>query len=257
MIELKTPGEIDAMRAAGGVVAGVLDEVRKAATVGSSLLELDEIARTVMHEARAGSSFLDYQPGFAPTPYPSVICTSVNDVMLHGIPTRYRLRDGDLLSVDAGFHLDGWHGDAATSFVVGDQRAADTAMIATAEQALAAGIAAAQPGATLGDIAHAITSVVRPAGYGMQADFAGHGIGRAMHEEPFVPNVGVAGRGFRLRPGLVVAIEPSLMAGGDDGYRVEADGWSLSSGDGSRSAHVEHTIAITENGPEVLTRPLP
>jgi methionyl aminopeptidase len=255
VIELKTPREIEAMRRAGKVVAAVHDEVRERAAVGVSLRELDEIARKVIEGAGAGSSFLGYRPHFATTPYPGVVCTSVNEVMLHGLPTSYRLGDGDLLSVDCGAHLDGWHADAARSYVVGEPRQSDLDLIASAEAALAAGIEAAQPGARLGDVGHATSVVVRGAGYGLQSDFAGHGIGRAMHEDPFVPNEARPGRGLRLRPGLVIAIEPSVMAGGDDGYRIGPDGWSVITADGSRGAHVEHTVAITEDGPRILTLP--
>ena len=255
MIELKTAPEIEAMRAAGRVVATVHAEVRAHAAPGVSLLELDEVARKVIDGAGAGSSFLGYHPRFGATPYPGVICTSVNEIMLHGLPTTYRLRDGDLLSVDCGAHVDGWHADAAVSFVVGTARAEDLELIETAERTLAAGIAAAQPGGHMGDIGHAMATIGREAGYGMQNDFGGHGIGRAMHEEPFVPNDGRPGRGFRLQPGLVIAIEPSLMAGGHDGYHMADDGWSLVTDDGSRSVHVEHTVAITDEGPRVLTLP--
>ncbi|TDD67532.1 type I methionyl aminopeptidase [Jiangella aurantiaca] len=255
MIELKTAAEIESMRAAGRVVAAVHAEMRAHAAPGVSLAELDELARKVIDGAGAGSSFLGYHPRFGATPYPGVICTSVNEIMLHGLPTSYRLRDGDLLSVDCGAHVDGWHADAAISFVVGTAAAADLALIETAERTLAAGIAAAQPGAHMGDIGHAMSAVGRAAGYGMQNDFGGHGIGRAMHEEPFVPNEGRPGRGLRLQPGLVIAIEPSLMAGGRDGYHMADDGWSLVTDDGSRSVHVEHTVAITEDGPRILTLP--
>lgn len=253
MVELKTPNEIDTMAEAGRVVASVHAAVQAKATPGVSLRELDEIARQVMHEAGAGSSFLGYHPSFGAMPFPGVICTSVNGTMLHGLPTTYRLRDGDLLSIDAGAHIDGWHADAAVSFVVGQPSEADLALIRTTEDMLAAGIAAAVPGGRLGDIGHAMAPVGRAAGYGMQNDFAGHGIGRAMHEEPFVPNLGRPGRGWPLRPGMVIAIEPSLMAGGSDDYRMDADGWSVCSADGSRTAHVEHTVAITDDGPRILT----
>jgi methionyl aminopeptidase len=255
VIELKTPGEVDAMRAAGRVVAAVHDEVRAQAAVGVSLRELDEVARKVIDGAGAGSSFLGYHPHFAPSPYPGVLCTSVNEVMLHGLPTSYRLRDGDLLSVDCGAHIDGWHADAAVSFVVGAADRSDLDLIATAERCLAAGIDAARTGARMGDIGHAMAAVGRAAGYGIQSDFAGHGIGRAMHEDPFVPNESRPGRGLWLRPGLVIAIEPSLMAGGHDDYRIGPDGWSVVTGDGSRGAHVEHTVAIGEDGPRILTLP--
>ncbi|TDE15013.1 type I methionyl aminopeptidase [Jiangella asiatica] len=255
MIELKTPAEIAAMREAGRVVAAVHAEVRAHAAVGITLHELDEVARKVIDGAGAGSSFLGYHPRFGAMPYPGVICTSVNDVMLHGLPTPYRLRDGDLVSIDCGAHVDGWHADAAISFVVGEPRSEDLRMIEVAEQTLAAGIAAAQPGGRMGDIGAAMSAVGRAGGYGMQNDFGGHGIGRAMHEEPFVPNEGRAGRGLALVPGLVIAIEPSLMAGGGDHYYMADDGWSLCTRDGSRSVHVEHTVAITEDGPRILTVP--
>ena len=255
MIELKTSGEIEAMREAGRVVATVHARVRDHATAGVSLRELDELAREIISGAGAGSSFLGYHPSFGATPYPGVICTSVNGVMLHGLPTAYRLRDGDLLSLDCGAYLDGWHADAAVSFTIGHARQDDLTLIGTAERMLSAGIAAVVPGARMGDIGHAMSRIGRAAGYGIQNDFAGHGIGRAMHEAPFVPNEERPGRGLRLRPGLVIAIEPSLMAGGGDDYRMASDGWSLCTGDDSRAAHVEHTVAITEDGPVILTVP--
>ncbi|MEZ7130701.1 type I methionyl aminopeptidase [Nonomuraea sp. AD125B] len=255
MIELKSAGEIDAMREAGRVVAAVHAAVRDQAAVGVTLRRLDEVARTVIEEAKAGASFLGYHPSFGATPYPGVICTSVNGTMLHGLPTAYRLRDGDLISVDCGAIVDGWHADGTVSFTVGTPRAEDLKLIQVAEETLAAGIRAAVPGGRMGDIGHAMSTVGRGAGYGMQNDFGGHGIGRAMHETPFVPNEARAGRGLRLRPGLVIAIEPSLMAGGGDDYYMAEDGWSVCSGDGSRSVHVEHTVAVTADGPVVLTLP--
>ncbi|QYC44588.1 Methionine aminopeptidase 1 [Nonomuraea coxensis DSM 45129] len=255
MIELKSAGEIAAMREAGRVVAAVHAAVRDQAAVGVTLRRLDEVARTVIEEAGAGASFLGYHPSFGATPYPGVICTSVNGTMLHGLPTAYRLRDGDLISVDCGAIVDGWHADGTVSFTVGTPRAEDLKLIQVAEETLAAGIEAAVPGGRMGDIGHAMSTVGRGAGYGMQNDFAGHGIGRAMHETPFVPNEARAGRGLRLRPGLVIAIEPSLMAGGGDDYYMADDGWSVCSGDGSRSVHVEHTVAVTADGPVVLTLP--
>ncbi|GAA3011918.1 type I methionyl aminopeptidase [Actinokineospora diospyrosa] len=254
MIELKTAAEVAAMREAGRIVGEALDRVRAAAGVGVTLLELDAVAREVLAEHKAGSSFLGYQPGFADSPFPAVLCTSVNDAIVHGIPTATPLRDGDLLSIDFGAHLNGWHGDAARSFVVGTPDPADLKLIETAERALAAAIAAATPGNRLGDIGHAIATVVRGAGYGIPPDFGGHGIGRAMHESPSVPNEARAGRGMRLRPGLVIAIEPMLHAGADP-FTTDPDGWTLRTVDGSRAAHVENTVAITEDGPVVLTTP--
>jgi methionyl aminopeptidase len=255
VVELKSPAEIEAMRAAGRVVATALAQMRKQAAVGVSLLELDEVARAVLAEHGATSPFLHYQPSFAHTPFPAVICTSVNDAALHGIPTRYRLADGDLISIDFGATLNGWTGDSAISFIVGTPRPEDISLIDTAERALDAGIAAAVPGGRLGDVSAAIGAVARAAGFGLHTDFGGHGVGHTMHESPSVPNDGKAGRGLKLTPGLVIAIEPWFMAGGKDSYRVDPDGWTLRSGDGSRAAHVEHTVAVTVDGPRILTAP--
>jgi methionyl aminopeptidase len=255
MVEYKTPGETDAMREAGQVVARILAAVRSQAVPGVRLADLDEAARDVLAEARATSPFLGYQPSPAQSPYPAVICTSVNDAALHDIPGRYRLADGDLLSVDCGATLDGWAADAAISVQVGCRHPADTRLIGTATRALRAGIAAAAPGGRLGDISAAIGAVGRAAGYGICADFGGHGIGHAMHEDPHIPNIGRPGRGLRLVPGLVIAIEPWFLAGGADDCKIDSNGWTVRSADGSRAAHVEHTVAITEDGPVVLTAP--
>src|SRR5215471_14849531 len=241
------------MRPAGRVVATALAQIRKQAAVGISTLELDEIARSVLAEHGATSPFLHYQPSFAHTPFPAVICASVNDAALHGIPGPYKLADGDLVSIDFGATLDGWTGDSAISFSVGTPRPADLRLIDAAERALAAAIAKAVPGGRLGDISAAIGAIARSAGYGLHTDFGGHGVGRTMHESPSVPNDGKAGRGMKLEAGLVLAIEPWFMAGGKDSYRVDPDGWTLRSGDGSRAAHVEHTVAITKAGPQILT----
>ncbi|WP_372405778.1 type I methionyl aminopeptidase [Streptomyces luteireticuli] len=255
MVEIKTDGELEAMREAGRVVAHALAAVREAARIGVSLRELDEVARGVLDEAGASSPFLGYRPSFAPTPFPGVICASVNDAVVHGIPGGHRLRDGDLVSIDCGAQLDGWTGDAAITFAVGTPRPADLALVDATQRALDAGIAAALAGNRMGDIAHAIGTVADAARCGMPADFGGHGIGRTMHEDPHVPNRGRPGRGFPLRHGLVLAIEPMLMAGGRDAYRADADGWTLRTTDGSRAAHIEHTVAITDDGPRILTLP--
>jgi methionyl aminopeptidase len=255
VVEIKTPAEIRAMRASGRVVAQILATVRAQAQAGTRLTELDETARGVLAQAGATSPFLGYRPRFAPVPFPAAICTSVNDAALHGIPGRYRLADGDLLSVDCGAVLDGWVADAAISFTIGPPRAEDARLIATTEAALRAGIAAAVPGARIGDIAAAIGAVGRAAGYGICTDFGGHGVGRAMHEDPHIPNEGPPGRGRRLAPGLVIAIEPWFLAGGKDTYYIDDDGWTIRSGDGSRAAHVEHTVAVTADGPQILTAP--
>ncbi|MDV9173060.1 type I methionyl aminopeptidase [Streptomyces sp. W16] len=253
MVELKTDTSIDAMYEAGQVVARALTAVRDAADVGVSLLELDELAHDVLRAAGATSPFLGYRPSFAPTPFPAVVCASVNDAIVHGIPDGYRLRDGDLVSIDFGAELGGWAGDSAISFTVGTPRPADVRLIDTAERALAAGIAAAVVGNRIGDIAHAIGTVCRTAGYGIPQGFGGHGIGRQMHEDPGVPNEGRPARGLALRHGMALAIEPMLIASGKDGYHEAPDGWTLRTNDGSRAAHVEHTVAITEDGPRILT----
>ncbi|OMI34057.1 type I methionyl aminopeptidase [Streptomyces sparsogenes] len=253
MVEIKTDASLDAMREAGRVVAAALAATQEAAAVGVSLRELDEVARAVLAEAGATSPFLGYRPHFAPTPFPAVICASVNDAIVHGIPDGYRLRDGDLVSIDCGAIVDGWAGDAAVSFIVGTPRPADQRLVEATRQALAAGIEAAVVGARMGDISHAIGAVARAAGYGIMEDYGGHGIGRSMHEDPPVPNEGRPGRGYRLRHGLVLAIEPMFTAGGHDAYNTDPDGWTLRTVDGSRAAHSEHTVAITEDGPRVLT----
>jgi methionyl aminopeptidase len=254
VVEIKTVGEVQAMRAAGRVVAQILASVQDQAKAGVRLTELDEVARDVLARAGASSPFLGYQPGFAPIPFPAVICTSVNDAALHGIPDDYELAEGDLLSVDCGAVLDGWAGDAAVSFTIGPPSPADARLISTTSEALRAGIAAAVPGGRIGDISAAIGTVGRAAGYGICTDFGGHGIGRTMHEDPHIPNDGRRHRGHKLVPGLVLAIEPWFLAGGKDLYGIDDDGWTIRSGDGSRAAHVEHTVAITADGPQILTQ---
>lgn len=253
MVELKTDTSIDAMREAGRIVAQALAAAREAAAVGVGLRDLDRAARAVLDEAAAGSPFLNYRPSWAPVPFPAVICTSVNDAIVHGIPDGYRLRDGDLVSVDCGAIRDGWVGDAAVSFTVGRARAEDVRLIRTAEDALDAGIAAAVVGNRIGDIAHAIGRVCRSAGYGIPDGFGGHGVGRQMHEDPGVPNEGRPGRGMPLRHGMVIAIEPMVIGGGTDDHYTANDGWTVRTSDGSRASHAEHTVAITDDGPRILT----
>ncbi|MET9905502.1 type I methionyl aminopeptidase [Streptomyces sp. NPDC006476] len=253
MVELKTDTAIEAMYEAGQVVGRALTAAREAADVGVSLLELDEVARGVLREAGASSPFLGYRPSFAPVPFPAVICASVNDAIVHGIPTGYRLRDGDLVSLDCGAELGGWVGDSAISFTVGTPRPEDLRLIETAERALAAAVEVAVVGNRIGDIAHAIGTVCRAAGYGIPDGFGGHGIGRRMHEDPGVPNEGRPGRGFPLRHGMAIAIEPMLIGGGKDDWHTAPDGWTLRTNDGSRAAHVEHTVAIMDAGPRILT----
>ncbi|HEY1177917.1 MAG TPA: type I methionyl aminopeptidase [Phytomonospora sp.] len=253
MVELKTPSEIALMREAGRVVARALAAVRERAAVGVSPKELDDVAGQVIADAGATSPFLGYVPGFAKTPYPAVTCISVNDAIVHGIPGAEPLAEGDLVSVDCGAVIGGWCGDSAISFTVGAADPADAALMEATERAMNAGIAAAVPGARMGDVSAAIGEVGRAAGYGLLAGWGGHGIGRSMHEDPHVPNEGRAGRGLRLRAGLVIAIEPMFNIGGRDDSRLDADGWTIRTTDGTRAAHFEHTIAVTEDGPRILT----
>ncbi|MBC9956738.1 type I methionyl aminopeptidase [Yimella sp. cx-51] len=252
MIELRSASELEAMRPAGRLVAEVLTALQEKAAVGVNLLELDALAHKMIRAAGGESCYIDYHPSFGGSPFGKVLCTSVNDAVLHGLPHDYVLADGDLLSVDFAASVDGWVSDSALSLVVGTARPQDLKMIETTEQALAAGIAAATVGNRLGDISAAIAQVCHAAGYTVNTQFGGHGVGRTMHGEPHVPNNGRAGRGLKLQPGLVIAIEPWLMQSTDEIY-TDDDGWTLRSADGSRGAHSEHTIAVTPDGPLVLT----
>jgi methionyl aminopeptidase len=254
MIELRTAAEIDEMKEAGKFVASTLEALKTRAAVGVSLLELDAFAHELIRQRGAQSCYLDYAPSFGSGPFGYVLCTSVNDAVLHGKPSPYRLHDGDLLSLDFAASVNGWVADSAISIVVGAARPEDLELIALTERALNAGIAAAVVGNKIGDISHAIGSVAHDAGISVNLEFGGHGVGRTMHGDPHIPNSGRAGRGFPLKPGLVIAIEPWFMRG-TDRLRVDRDGWTLRSADGSRSAHSEHTIAITNDGPITLTRP--
>jgi methionyl aminopeptidase len=252
VIELFNPTEIEKLHVAGKFVASVLTRLHDEADVGVNLLELDALATEMIAERGAVSCYVDYHPSFGAMPFGKVLCTSVNDAVLHGLPHDYRLRDGDLLSLDFAASVDGWVADSAISLVVGTPREEDLALIATTQRALSAGIQAAVVGNRLGDISHAIGTVARDAGFSVNLQFGGHGVGRTMHGDPHVSNDGRPGRGLALRPGLVIAIEPWFMHGTDEIW-TDPDGWTLRSADGSRGAHSEHTIAITEDGPLVLT----
>lgn len=252
VIDLKTPAEIEAMRPAGRFVASVLTALRDAADVGVNLLDLDALAHTMIRDVGAESCYIDYHPSFGANPFGKVLCTSVNDAVLHGLPHNYKLRDGDLLSVDFAVSLNDWVSDSALSVVVGNAREEDLRLIETTERALAAAIKHAVVGNKIGDISAAVADVSHVTRYSVNTQFGGHGVGRTMHGEPHVPNNGQAGRGLKLQPGLVIAIEPWLMETTDEIY-TDKDGWTLRSADGSRGAHSEHTVAITADGPVVLT----
>ncbi|MEV4667228.1 type I methionyl aminopeptidase [Microbacterium sp. LWO12-1.2] len=252
MIELRTPAEIDEMRAAGRFVAETLATLRDETKVGTNLLSIDRRAHELIRKAGAESCYIDYHPSFGASPFGKVLCTSVNDAVLHGLPHDYTLRDGDLVSLDFAVSVDGWVADSALSFVVGTPREEDLRLIDTTERALDAAIAAAVVGNRIGDISAAIATIAHGEGYSINTDFGGHGVGRTMHGDPHVPNDGRPGRGFPLRDGLVLALEPWLLATTDE-LITDPDGWTLRSVDGSRGAHSEHTVAITTNGPVVLT----
>ena len=252
MIELRTPAEIEEMRAAGRFVAETLATLRDETKVGTNLLSIDRRAHEMIRKAGAESCYIDYAPSFGNGPFGKVICTSINDAVLHGLPHDYTLRDGDLVSLDFAVAVDGWVADSAVSFVVGAPREEDLRLIDTSERALDAAIAAATVVNRIGDISAAVASIAHGEGYSINTDFGGHGVGRTMHGDPHVPNDGRAGRGFPLRAGLVLALEPWFLATTDK-LVTDADGWTLRSADGSRGAHSEHTVAITEDGPIVLT----
>jgi len=252
VIELRTPAQIEQMKPAGRFVADVITRLAEVADVGVNLLDLDRVAHEMIKERGAESCYLDYHPSFGASPFGKVLCTSVNDAVLHGLPHDYTLRDGDLLSVDFAASVDGWVSDSALSVVVGTPREEDLRLIDTTQRALAAGIDAARVGNRLGDISAAIAAVARGEGYSINTQFGGHGVGRTMHGDPHVPNDGRAGRGLKLQAGLVIAIEPWFLHTTDEIY-TDPDGWTLRSADGSRGAHSEHTIAITDDGPLVLT----
>lgn len=235
------------MRAAGRVVAEMHEKIRSAIRPGVTTADLDAIGRDVIASRGATSNFLGYH-GF-----PAVICASPNDVIVHGIPGPIVLSEGDIISVDCGAVVEGWHGDAAFTAGVGEISIEAARLIAVTEASLAAGIAAMVEGNTLGDIGAAVQAVVEQAGFSVVRDYVGHGIGRAMHESPEVPNYGVPGKGGKLKQGMTLAVEPMVTIGGADTFLTE-DGWTVLSADGSWAAHFEHTIAIGPDGPEILTR---
>jgi methionyl aminopeptidase len=254
VIEILDPNRLPRAREAGALVAAILQTLRSRSTVGTNLRDIDRWTHAMIVEAGAVSCYVDYEASFGRGPFGHYICTAVNDAVLHGKPSDYQLADGDLLTLDLAVLLGGVAADAAISFVVGDSKAPeDLAMIDATERALAAGIAAAQPEARIGDISRAIGTVLSAAGYPINTEFGGHGIGSTMHQDPHVSNTGRPGRGYKLRPGLLLALEPWVMQ--DTAELVtDEDGWTLRSITGCRTAHTEHTIAITPDGPEILTK---
>lgn len=257
MIEILTPAELVRARSTGRLVAEILQELASRSAVGTNLLEINSWARELILAAGAESCYVDYEPSFGRGPFGHYICTAVSDAVLHGMPRDQALADGDLLTLDLAVLRDGVAADAALSVIVGTKRPArSVAMIETTQRALSAGIAAAGPGVRLGDVSAAIGAVLQGAGYPVNTEFGGHGIGSTMHQDPHVPNIGRAGRGYRLRPGLLLALEPWVMEDTDE-LVVDPDGWTLRSATGGRAAHTEHTIAITEDGAEILTTSRP
>ena len=238
--------ELAKMRKAGRVVAEMHEKTREAAKPGVTTLEIDKVAREVLERRGARSNFLNYH-GF-----PAVICTSPNDMIVHGIPGDYTLEEGDILSIDCGAIIEGYHGDAAFTMAIGTVDPEASRLIEVTAKSLDAAIEQMRDGNRLSDIGHAVQEVAEGAGFSVVREYVGHAIGTAMHEEPQVPNYGPPGKGIKLRPGHVFAVEPMVNAGGP-GTKVLDDGWSVVTADGSLSAHFEHTIAITEHGPEVLT----
>ena len=253
MIEILSPAEVTRARDTGALVADILQTLKGRSTVGTNLLDVDRWTRTMIVEAGARSCYVDYEPSFGRGPFGHHLCTGVNDAVLHGRPHDYTLADGDLLTLDLAVVKGGVAADSAISFIVGEaEHPGSVAMIDATERALSAGIAAAGPGARIGDVSHAIGAVLGAAGYPINTEFGGHGIGSTMHQDPHVPNTGRPGRGYTLRPGLLLALEPWVME--DTAELVtDADGWTLRSATGCRTAHSEHTIAVTDDGADVLT----
>ena len=255
MIEILNADKLARAKVTGAVVGDILQTLKGRITVGTNLQDIDQWAQAMIAEAGALSCYVDYEPSFGLGPFGHYICTSVNDAVLHGRPHDHAVADGDLLTLDLAVSKDGVAADSAISFIVGDARPPESvAMIGATERALHAGIAAARPGARIGDISHAIGSVLSDAGYQINPDFGGHGIGSTMHQDPHIPNSGRPGRGYKLRPGLLLALEPWVMA--DTAALItDDDGWTLRSATGCRTAHSEHTIAITGDGADILTLP--
>lgn len=252
-ITIKSKDELKIMREAGRIVAETLQILVDMVKPGVNVLELDEAVRREYSRRKVIPTFLGYPPG-SKTPFPATVCVSINDEIVHGIPRDYVMKDGDLVSIDLGATYKGYVGDAAVTVICGRASNGAVDLVETCRQALWAGIEQTRPGRRIGDIGHAVQTYAESRGYGVVREYVGHGVGRAMHEEPQVPNYGKPGTGFRLKPGLVIAIEPMVNAG-DWRTKKDDDQWTIRTLDGSLSAHFEHTVAVTPEGPEVLTLP--
>jgi methionyl aminopeptidase len=252
MVTRKSRSEIERMRKAGRVVGEILDIIEAEIRPGVSTAHLDALAEAHIRKSGATPSFKGY-PGINPRrPFPASVCISIDDEIVHGIPGERTIRAGQIVSVDAGAIVDGWHGDGARTFYVGEPPPRVAQLIDLTRSAMMAGIAAAVPGNHIEDISTAVQAVAAKANLGVIRQFVGHGIGTEMHEEPQVPNFRSGRKGLRLEPGICLAIEPMFTLGSGDVY-VEADGWTVNTSDGALAAHFEHTIAVTEHGPEILT----
>lgn len=255
MIRLKTKEEIEHLRAGGKILSGLLDDLEKMVAPGVTTLDLNDRAMEIMEEVGAEPVLLGYHPEFAPRPFPAAICVSINDIVEHGIPNEAprTIQDGDIVSIDVTLGYEGMVVDSGRTVPAGNVAPEVLKIVEVTKEARAVGIKAAQVGAQIGDIGHAIEEFVRPFGYGIVEELCGHGVGYAVHEDPIVPNIGRAGTGPVIQPGLVLAIEPMLTLGKKDVEFDEEDGYTVRTKDGSMATHFEHTVVITENGPEVVT----
>ena len=254
MIEILDAGRLPKARVVGALVADILQSLKSRTVVGTNLLDIDKWTQEMITKAGASSCYVHYSPSFGSGPFGHYICTSVNDAVLHGLPHDYKLKNGDLVSLDLAVTLGGVVADSAISFVVGTAKPADLALIDSTQRALAAAIEVAKVGARVGDISYAISSVLEADGYTVNDEFGGHGVGSTMHQGPHISNIGKAGTGYKLRSGLLLAIEPWVMVDTNE-LAIDADGWTLKSVTGCRTAHSEHTVSITNDGAEIMTLP--
>jgi len=253
-IRIKTQGELDAMAAAGLAVARTLERMKESANIGVKLLDLEDIARDELKKQGACPSLLNYHPSFSSVPYLFATCLSLNDEVIHGLPRNRTLRSGDLLGMDLVGNIDGWHADSAITVQIGEGKPIAKKLLMTTREAMWIGIRKCVPGATTGDVGHAIQAFLEKNRFGIVRELSGHGVGTAVHESGIdVPNFGRPGGGVTLRPGMTFAVEPMVTAGSGRVRQAPGDPWTIFSADGTLGAHFEHTIAVTEEGPRVLT----